>query len=126
MKKILILAKTIDGGTGTYLSNLLKMKNVFGDEVKFSVTALERPVYMKQSDDDFNYMKTRDYSLERYSLSYKNLSVFVQEFFWIRNIINKEKPDIILGVDVNCNIHIGLNKIILGKDIRQSLRHILT
>lgn len=91
------------------------MKNVFGDEVKFSVAALERPVYMKHSDDDFNYMKMRDYSLERYSLSYKNLGVFVQEFFWIRNIINKEKPDIILGVDVNCNIHIGLNKIIFRK-----------
>jgi glycosyltransferase involved in cell wall biosynthesis len=111
MKKLLIFAKTIDGGTGTYLTNLLKMKNIFGDEVKISVAALERPIYMKQSDDDFNYMKKRDYSLERYSLTYKNLSDFLKEFFWIRKIIKNENPDVILSVDVNCNLNAGLNQL---------------
>jgi glycosyltransferase involved in cell wall biosynthesis len=118
MKKILILAKTIDGGTGTYLTNLLQIKKMFGDAVIISVAVLEKPIFMTESNDGFLYMKKRDYSFDKYTLSYKNLMDFIKELIWIRKIIRKVIPDIILGVDVNCNIHIGLNKLIFKERYR--------
>jgi glycosyltransferase involved in cell wall biosynthesis len=63
-------------------------------------------------------MKKRDYSLERYSFSYKNILDFIKEFFWIRKIILKENPDIIVAMDVNCNIHTGLMKWLFRKKIK--------
>lgn len=117
-KKLLIFAKTIDGGTGSYLTNLLKIKDLLKNEFTVSVAVLEKPIYMQQFNEDFNYMKKRDYSLEKYSLSYKNISDFIKELFWIKKIIKKEKPDIILGIDVNCNIHVGTIKILFRKNFK--------
>lgn len=110
MKKLLIFAKTIDGGTGTYLTNLLSIKKIINDKVLFSVAVLEKPIFVQTSNEDFHYMKKRDYSLDKYSFSYKNFTDFIKEFFWFKKILLLEKPSIILAVDVNCNIHAGLNK----------------
>jgi glycosyltransferase involved in cell wall biosynthesis len=118
LKKLLIFAKTLDGGTGTYLNTLLKIRDITNKEFIISVAALEKPVYMQQSGDEFNFMKKRDYSLDKYSFSYKNLSGFIKEFFWFKKIILEEKPDIILAVDVNCNIHTGLNKFLCRKNFK--------
>ena len=118
MKKLLILAKTIDGGTGTYLTNLLKIKDIIKNKFLISVAVLEKPIYMKPSNEGFLYMKKRDYSFEKYSLSFKNIFDFIKEFFWIRKIIDREKPDVILCFDVNCNIHIGIIKTFFEKKLK--------
>ena len=118
MKKLLIFAKTIDGGTGTYLTNLLETKDLLKNEFKFSVATLEEPIYMQRSNENFHYMKKRDYSFQQYSLTYKNINNFIKELFWIRKIIQNEKPDIILSVDVNCNIYIGLIKFLFSRKFK--------
>jgi glycosyltransferase involved in cell wall biosynthesis len=118
MKKILIFAKTIDGGTGTYLTNLLSIKKIINDKVLVSVAVLEKPIFVQTSNEDFHYMKKRDYSLDKYSFSYKNLTDFIKEFFWFKKILRLEKPSIILAVDVNCNIHTGLNKFLCRKNFK--------
>lgn len=118
MKKVLIFAKTIDGGTGTYLTNLLETKNLLKNECIFLVAALEEPIFMRRQNENFHYMKKRDYSLQKYSLSYKNIRCFIKELFWIRKIIRDEKPDIILSIDVNCNIQTGLIKFFLKNNFK--------
>lgn len=114
----MIFAKTVDGGTGTQLLNILKIKSNLRNELTISVAILEKPIYMLLTDKDFYYLKHRDYSLERYSISYKNLTDFLKELFWIKKIILKEKPDIIVAMDVNCNIHTGLMKWLFGKKLK--------
>ena len=114
----MILAKTIDGGTGTYLTNLLDTKNLLKNEFNFSVAVLEEPIYMQRTNKNFYYMKKRDYSLQKYSLTYKNLSSFIKELFWIKKIIQQTKPNIILTIDVNCNIHSALSKILFRKNFK--------
>jgi glycosyltransferase involved in cell wall biosynthesis len=114
----MIFAKTIDGGTGTFLTNLLKIRDLFQNELDIVVVALEEPIYMQRSTEDFSYMKKRDYSLQKYSLNYKNISNFIKESFWIRKKIREEQPDIILTIDVNCNIHIGLIRFISLKSFK--------
>jgi len=118
LKKLLIFAKTIDGGTGTYLSALLKIRDITNKEFIVSVAALEKPIYMQRLDNEFHYMKKRDYSLDKYSFSYKNLTDFIKEFFWFKKILLLEKPSIILAVDVNCNIHTGLNKFLCRNNFK--------
>jgi len=118
LKNLLILAKTIDGGTGTYLTNLLDTKNLLKNEFNFSVAVLEEPIYMQRTNKNFYYMKKRDYSLQKYSLTYKNLSSFIKELFWIKKILQQTKPNIILTIDVNCNIHSALSKILFRKNFK--------
>lgn len=114
----MVFAKTIDGGTGTYLSNLLETKKLLENQINISVAALEEPIYMERSNEEFYYMKQRDYSFDKYSFSFKNIFDFIKEFIWIKKIINNEVPDIILGIDVNCNIHTGLHKLLFRKNFK--------
>lgn len=118
MKKLLIFAKTIDGGTGTYLTKLLKLKNLLENKLTLAVVALEEPIYMQSSNENISFMKRRDYSFQKYSLSYRDISNFIKESFWVRKKIREEKPDIILTIDINCNIHIGLIRFISQKNFK--------
>ena len=116
MKKLLILVKTIDGGTGTQLKYILKIKQIMREELTVSVAALERPIFMQQSDESFQFLKSRDYSLKQYSLSIKNIINFIREFFWVRNVFRLEKPDLVMSMDINCNIYSGLYKLLFRKN----------
>lgn len=73
---------------------------------------------MPPTGKDFFYMKHRNYSVEKYSLSFKNLSDFIKELLWIKKIIRKENPDIIIAMDVNCNIHTGLVRLFYRKKLK--------
>jgi glycosyltransferase involved in cell wall biosynthesis len=114
----MIFAKTIDGGTGTYLTKLLKLKNLLENKLTLVVVALEEPIYMQSSNENISFMKRRDYSFQKYSLSYRDISNFIKESFWVSKKIWKEKPDIILTIDINCNIHVGLIRFFSKKNFK--------
>lgn len=118
MKKLLILVKTIDGGTGTQLKYILKIKQIIKEELTVSAVALERPIFMQQSDESFQFLKSRDYSLQRYSFSIKNIINFIKEFSWVTNKIRRENPDLVMSMDINCNIYSGLYKLLYRKNHR--------
>ncbi len=108
--KLLIVIKNIDGGTGTYLLQLLKLHKYFTKEpLEIKTIVLEQPSYRNIGKKDFIYIHKDKYYPQKYSLMPKNLSTFVQEIFPIREHIQTYKPDVVLGVDIHCNLLILLS-----------------
>jgi glycosyltransferase involved in cell wall biosynthesis len=102
-KKILIVIKSIDGGTGTFLLQILKLKSIFD----FSILALEKPKY-RQLDPSYNI---KYISLNQY-LSFSLILTFFGEFLFFLYYKNKYTPDVILSVDTHCNILVSLGHLI--------------
>ena len=100
-KKLLILIKNIDGGTGTFLFQLLKLNKDFD----IIVCALERRRYGEvYFYKDILYCGDRASSLNYYSLSFGLLIKIVQEIVWFTKVIRHQKPDLILSIDTHCNL----------------------
>lgn len=107
--KILIVIKNIDGGTGTYLLQLLKLqKNFLKNKLEFKIIVLEYPSYRDAHKHNFTYLHKDKYYPQRYSLLPKHLFTFVKEIFAIRGYIYSFKPDVVLGVDIHCNLLIQI------------------
>jgi glycosyltransferase involved in cell wall biosynthesis len=115
--RLLILVKSIDGGTGTFLLNLLEIKKIFKDK-SFSVKTLvlERPSYRKIVNFKFDYFRKKDFYPQRYSLSPLNFLNFFKEIAWITEKVQSFRPTLILSVDLRCNLLAIFLKILsLGK-----------
>jgi glycosyltransferase involved in cell wall biosynthesis len=96
--KVLILAKDIDGGTGTYIKDLLNLKKLF----QISLVIINPPSYRRLNIKNkyiFPYKNP-----ERYFFSFYNIVFFVKELFFIKNVLSKIDPDIILSIDAHSNI----------------------
>ncbi len=110
--KILIIAKSIDGGTGTFLLNLLKMDKVFPKgSFEINTVILEKPSYRGVSNS-FSYYQKSDFYPLQYSFSAQNIIGFFHELTWVRKKIKRHNPQIILSVDVRCNLLAITSKIL--------------
>lgn len=118
--KLLVFAKTIDGGTGTFLKNFLDINKIKStNPITIKVIVVEKPKYiMTLQEANFSFLKKRDYSLLKYSFSIKNISTFVQEFKWFKKQVEIFCPDIILSIDINCNIMTVLLKKLFFKKVK--------
>lgn len=99
---ILIIVKSIDGGTGTFLINLLKIKKILNCNI--TTLVLEKPTYRKFSKYKFKYMRRRNFYPLLYSLTFKNLISFIFEAIWVGKQITNIHPDIVLSIDLRCNL----------------------
>lgn len=117
--KLLILIKNIEGGTGTFLKNFLKVKNLFPEgAVRFRILVLEKPKYLSTIDPDYIFFKQKGYFQSKYLFSWRSLKSFLKEFFWVRNKVNDYVPQIILSIDVHSNLLIQINKFFLLKKVK--------
>ena len=111
--KLLIFAKAIDGGTGTYTLHLKKLKNIFPQNSFQIITAiLEKPSYRFIAENDFIFFRHKNFYLERYQLSIKNIKTFIEDVVWFKKVVDKAVPDVILGIDIHCNLIISLLKLL--------------
>jgi glycosyltransferase involved in cell wall biosynthesis len=103
--KILVIVKSVDGGTGTFLLNFLKIGKVFNNrKVILKTLVLEKPTYRNLSKYRFDFFRKKNFYPQHYSLAIRNFVGFFKEFFWIRGKINKFSPQIILAIDMRCNL----------------------
>lgn len=111
--KLLIFTKAIDGGTGTYVLHLKKLKNIFPqNSFQINTVVLEKPSYRLTAKDSFIFFRHKNFYLERYQISIKNIKIFTEDIVWFKKIVEKTTPDVILGVDIYCNLIISLLKIL--------------
>lgn len=103
--KLLIMVKSIDGGTGTFLLNLLKIKRHFSrNKLSMKTLVLEKPSYRKIVSKDIIFFRDNNFYPQRYSLSPINFINFMSEIIWTKKICCEYKPDIILSIDLRCNL----------------------
>jgi glycosyltransferase involved in cell wall biosynthesis len=116
--RLLIIVKSIDGGTGTFLLNFLKANKLLSNKrISISILGLEHPSYMKFDSRDFTFFRDADYYPEKYSLSPKNLIDQVRELTWIKKNIQIFRPNIVLGIDMRCNILAIATKLFVNSKI---------
>ena len=103
MTKILILLKTFDGGTGTFVNDLLKIKE---SDQKFhiKIAVLEKPSLKRINNNKINFFANKNFYPEKYQISLKVLFTLIKEVFWLKKIINELRPDILISIDSHCLI----------------------
>lgn len=109
--KLLILVKSIDGGTGTYIKSLQKLKKYFHrNTIKIKTLILEEPEYRHLKIlNSSTFQKNSSYP-DNYRFNIGNIAIFIKELFWISKHLKSYKPDVVISVDHRCNIHTILYK----------------
>jgi len=104
---LLIVSKSIDGGTGSYTSNLLKLKKLLN--LKIKIITLEQPSYRKIKSKTI-FLHHQNFYPKKYLLSFQNIITFLQEIVWLKKNILIKKPDVILSVNHYVNTQLALVK----------------
>lgn len=117
MTKILILLKTFDGGTGTFVNDLLKIKETERN-FNIKITVLEKSSLRKINNNEIVYFASKNFYPEKYQFSLKVLLTLIREFFWLKGILNEYQPDIILSIDSHCLILAQATRLIFPKKIK--------
>lgn len=121
--KILVITKSVDGGTGTYVLQLLGLEKLV-DNFRIKIISLEKPSFRKidKYANKFVFYHDKNFYPQIYKFSLKNILNFIQELFWFKNQINRHNPDLVLSVDIHCNLLISISKFLF----RQKDKLILT
>lgn len=102
--KVLVFVKHIDGGTGTFVSQILKLNKLIRN-LKIEIIVLGkqkyRPVYPKQFV--VHYFKSSLYP-DYYQFNLHTILLCIHELFWIKKKVQKIQPDVILSIDAHCSI----------------------
>lgn len=100
MKKILILLKNVDGGTGTYLEGLLGLSNLYpSGNLGIKVLVLEKPRYRTQNVNSYTYFPRKSPIANKYNLNLYNLITLLREVLWFRREVEKFSPEIVMSSD---------------------------
>lgn len=121
-KKVVILSKSIDGGTGTYVFDLLNLETGT-QSFQMTVLVLERPSFrdIKRFDKKIHFFRNDNHYKLRYVLSVKNILGFFEELVWFWQQLELTNPDVVIGVDFHCNLIISVVSV-----IKKGFKKILT
>jgi len=102
---VLIVVKNTNGGTGTYVEQLLDIKLFTKNEIEISVLVLGKQKYriFKNTEANFYYFDNENYP-EYYKFNIFTLKIFIKEFILIYKLVNSISPKVILSVDTHCNL----------------------
>ena len=112
--RVLILAKQLDGGTGTFVTQLIKLKSMFSGKYEFKLLALETPQFRLKDSFSFpiDFHKSQVRQPYYYRLTPFALARLIQEFDWLNKEVNKFNPHIILTIDSHCAFLGGVIKLL--------------
>jgi len=101
MIKIIVLAKNIDGGTGTFIRDLFNLDKK--NSVQIKILVLDQPKYRKNVKK-MSPILFKGNNIQEYFFSISNLKEFYNQLVWLKKQINELKPDIVLTIDFHCLI----------------------
>lgn len=120
-KTIVILAKHIDGGTGTFISQLMKLPQFFKQKIRIVVLVLEKPNYRLVDENHITvpitYMRLTQKYPQRYSFRFQLLQLLFLELGWLRRQIKKTQPAIIISIDTHSSLLAIILKLLFLKNI---------
>lgn len=98
--RLLILLKSIDGGTGTYLEGLLELGRIYkSGEIEIRVLVLEKPKFRKKKVNGYTYFPRKKPIDSKYRINFDVLKSLVSETLWFKHYVNKFNPNIVLSSD---------------------------
>ncbi len=100
-KRIFVVLKSIDGGTGTWAIGLSKLQKFY--DIHFLV--LEKPAHRKDINiKNISFFHRNNYYSERYGVTPKLIKDITKELLWLRKLINTIKPELVVGADLHPNL----------------------
>lgn len=113
--KILFFTKHLDGGTGTYVVTLQKLKQAFlPQRLTVKTLVLEEPRFRKVDMKEYVFLRKPRYYPQAYRVSFRNIAGFLREVLWFKAHVGMFSPDIVLSVDVHCNLVASVAKRLYG------------
>lgn len=113
---LLVFAKNLDGGTGTYIQQLKKLEEFSTkDKINVRILALEYPTFRQINDPTIIYFRKRHLYSDYYSLSAFHISRFFSDFFWYIKMVKSVNPSVIVAIDIHCNLIASTAKLLLFK-----------
>jgi glycosyltransferase involved in cell wall biosynthesis len=106
--KLLIFAKSVDGGTGTYALSLLKLASFQTKLVSF-----EKPKYREIDVGRVSYLRRKNYYPQKYFFA-KNAFSFIADLLKFKKKIDAFNPNIVLGIESHANLMVQMCKTIFG------------
>jgi len=121
INRLLVVVKSIDGGTGTFVLNLLKLNKIMPKKsLVIKILVLEGPefrVLKKNYSAFFTFFRNSNYYPHFYSINFNICFSFFQELIWIKNQIKIFNPNVFIGVDIHANLLISLNTLFSKKKL---------
>jgi glycosyltransferase involved in cell wall biosynthesis len=111
--KLLVIFKSIDGGTGTYLKALLEVKKLFKKEdLSIKVLVLESPLHRSKEIGSYSFFSNK----KSHSTKYNVISIFrfIHEVNWIRKEVYKFNPNVVISEDLHSIFTTEVSKLFLG------------
>jgi glycosyltransferase involved in cell wall biosynthesis len=101
---ILVIVKSIDGGTGTFLNSLSKLscQNRIPN-IKIRVAVLEKPSYRHNITQNCTFFHKKRFYPQTLSFRLRNIISFFKELTWLQKETVSGCPQIIMGIDMRCN-----------------------
>lgn len=98
--------KSIDGGTGTFVLSIQKVNKYIKGEVIIKNFVIETPRYRKVKNSSFEYFRPKSAigNGMKYVFSVENITSFVSDSVWYMRKVREFKPDVIVSVDIYCNL----------------------
>lgn len=98
--RLLILLKSVDGGTGTYVEGLLNLKKKYPPRMmETEVLVLEIPKFRAKKVDNFKYFPRRKPISGKYKLTPKTAWGIYSEILWFAKAVEFFNPDIVISSD---------------------------
>lgn len=100
-KKILIIANNIDGGISSFLYQMVRLPDFLNQKYSLTIASLKEPKY---SHIDTNLVSEVIY---RKKIGKNGI---LGDIIWLKNVISREKPQVIITIDTKISLITGLLK----------------
>jgi glycosyltransferase involved in cell wall biosynthesis len=110
-QKVVVLGKQVDGGTGTFVLQLMKLNDIEAG-LRLFFLILEQPSKRQVGDGcHIHYFRNANYYKNYYSLVPKTLGMAFSETLWFFDQLRTIRPDVILAIDTHCSLIATLYKL---------------
>lgn len=120
MKSIFILCKSLDGGTGTFVSSL--ERGLIREGYLTHILVLEKPTYNSSIKAYINLNSIHSYP-NKYFFNIQNILLVIKELIWLHKLQRTNNPSVYITIDYHCSLLIELYKAIF---LKSNIRTILT
>jgi len=101
-RKVLIIVKRLDGGTGTFVLNLIDLEKESNNNFHFDILSLETPAFRDIVRTDVEFFSGKNTYPEKYKLYPAGIITLIREVVWLTKKMGEMRPDITLCVDLHC------------------------
>lgn len=100
-KRVVLLVKSVDGGTGAFVLSLQKLQKYNFD---ITTVVLEAPSHRNISGNNVKFFHKKNFYPQKYAFLPSLVSDFIKDAYWFYKINSEIRPSVVIAIDVHCNL----------------------